>query len=337
MRYELISKDKPLFKANLHCHSTCSDGRCTPEELKAAYKSRGYSILAITDHEYLLDHSDLNDENFLTITGYEISVNELSDQPNQFRRTCHLNLLAKEPHNTKHVCFHPQYIWCGDKSLIPGLEYIGGLYERDYSPECVNDIIKTAKENGFLVSYNHPHWSLETNGECLRYEGMYAMEIYNHGCYQMGISEYNAQVYDAMLRMGKRIFCVATDDNHDIRPFEHPLNDSFGGFTMIQAQRLDYPSVISALELGTFYASQGPEVHELTFENGRVRILCSPAMDIMLSTAGRSAQHKRAEPGALLEEAEFDVSAEDRYFRLDVVDSSGRRANTRAYFLDELE
>ena len=164
MRYELISKDKPLFKANLHCHSTCSDGRCTPEELKAAYKSRGYSILAITDHEYLLDHSDLNDENFLTITGYEISVNELSDQPNQFRRTCHLNLLAKEPHNTKHVCFHPQYIWCGDKSLIPGLEYIGGLYERDYSPECVNDIIKTAKENGFLVSYNHPHWSLETNG-----------------------------------------------------------------------------------------------------------------------------------------------------------------------------
>ena len=97
MRHELISRDKPLFKANLHCHSTCSDGRCTPEELKAAYNSRGYFFLAITDHEYLLDHSDLNDENFLTITGYEISVNELSDQPNPLRRTCHLNLLAKEP------------------------------------------------------------------------------------------------------------------------------------------------------------------------------------------------------------------------------------------------
>ena len=29
-----ISKDKKQFKANLHCHSTISDGRLTPEELK---------------------------------------------------------------------------------------------------------------------------------------------------------------------------------------------------------------------------------------------------------------------------------------------------------------
>ena len=36
-----ISKDKKQFKANLHCHSTISDGRLTPEELKAAYKNAG--------------------------------------------------------------------------------------------------------------------------------------------------------------------------------------------------------------------------------------------------------------------------------------------------------
>ena len=40
-----ISKDKKQFKANLHCHSTISDGKLTPEELKEAYKAQGYSVL----------------------------------------------------------------------------------------------------------------------------------------------------------------------------------------------------------------------------------------------------------------------------------------------------
>ena len=50
MKKYLISPDKKQYKANLHCHSVLSDGRKTPEELVEAYKSRGYGILAITDH-----------------------------------------------------------------------------------------------------------------------------------------------------------------------------------------------------------------------------------------------------------------------------------------------
>ena len=42
-----ISKDKKQFKGNMHCHSTISDGRLTPEELKEAYKAAGYQVLAI--------------------------------------------------------------------------------------------------------------------------------------------------------------------------------------------------------------------------------------------------------------------------------------------------
>ena len=32
-----IKKDQPQYKANLHCHSTVSDGKLTPAELKDAY------------------------------------------------------------------------------------------------------------------------------------------------------------------------------------------------------------------------------------------------------------------------------------------------------------
>ena len=50
MKY-LISPHVKQYKANLHCHSTLSDGHLTPEQLKKLYKDNGYSILSITDHE----------------------------------------------------------------------------------------------------------------------------------------------------------------------------------------------------------------------------------------------------------------------------------------------
>jgi len=39
------------FRADLHCHTTCSDGSLTPTELIARAKEAGLSALAITDHD----------------------------------------------------------------------------------------------------------------------------------------------------------------------------------------------------------------------------------------------------------------------------------------------
>jgi len=38
-------------KANLHAHTTCSDGTLSPAEVIDAYAARGYDALAITDHD----------------------------------------------------------------------------------------------------------------------------------------------------------------------------------------------------------------------------------------------------------------------------------------------
>lgn len=40
-----------MFRADLHCHSTCSDGMLTPEELVLLAKERGLQGLSITDHD----------------------------------------------------------------------------------------------------------------------------------------------------------------------------------------------------------------------------------------------------------------------------------------------
>ena len=58
------------YRANLHSHSTLSDGRLTPEQLVEAYREAGYSILAITDHEAPYDHTALSTPDLLLLTGY---------------------------------------------------------------------------------------------------------------------------------------------------------------------------------------------------------------------------------------------------------------------------
>jgi hypothetical protein len=43
-----------LLKGGLHTHTTCSDGRLTPQEVADAYQGLGFDFIAFTDHDYLL-------------------------------------------------------------------------------------------------------------------------------------------------------------------------------------------------------------------------------------------------------------------------------------------
>lgn len=82
MKTVLLGKTKNFFKANLHMHTTISDGQMTPEEVKEAYRSNGYSIVAFTDHDVMVPHNDLTDKDFLAITSCEMEIN----QPNPEKR-----------------------------------------------------------------------------------------------------------------------------------------------------------------------------------------------------------------------------------------------------------
>ena len=76
MKKYLLPEKGNYYKAELHIHTTVSDGTNTPEELKKLHKEQGYSIIAITDHDILLPHNELTDENFLAITAAEWKVYE---------------------------------------------------------------------------------------------------------------------------------------------------------------------------------------------------------------------------------------------------------------------
>lgn len=332
MKKLLLSKNKPYYKANLHCHSIISDGSKTPEELKEMYIQQGYSVIAYTDHNVLIGHNELTDDNFVALNGYEIDVTE--EGKGRGAKTCHLCLVALKPDNLTQVCYHREkYLFGNTPKYRSSIKFDESKpdFEREYTPECINTVISEGRKNGFFVTYNHPSWSLEALNEYGRYKGMNAMEICNYGCVESGYNDYNEKEYDEMLRGGEKIFCVSTDDNHNHR------KDSFGGFTVINADKLDYCTITDALEKGSFYASQAPEIHELWYEDGKIGIECSGAASVVLSTGVRRCDVVySSELGKPVEAAVFSVEPDDVYVRITVTDFTGKHANTNAYFVENL-
>jgi len=328
----LLDEKKNFYRANLHCHSTMSDGRFDVATLKEEYKRRGYSVVAFTDHEHLIDNSHLNDENFLAITSCEVAIKQFPDQStlkNFGMKVCHLNFYSLDPHNTVTPC----YSSIADHFINDNCRHLvrhDGEYTRVYSAEGISDMIRVARSQGFIVSYNHPSWSLEDARDYLGYEGLFAVEIYNHSCVMSGHNDDEA-AFDHMLRAGKSIFCTACDDCHDRYDFDSPYNDSFGGWVCINAASLTYDNIMTALQRGDFYASMGPEIRSLVWEVDHVTVRTSPCQRISYITAGRRKKPAIAAFGESLTEATFDIRDTDGYFRLRVEDANGKRAYTQAY------
>ncbi len=333
----LISPNQKQYKANLHSHSVFSDGKKTPEELKEMYKNNGYSILAITDHETPKNHQYLNDDDFLAVTGYEVYIrNNNNASFNVYGKEIHLNLFAKNPDNETYICFNPKYCKYMSQDQIEKLVKKGSEKPREYSVEYINEFIKTAKENGYIVAYNHPWWSMEDEQDILAYDGFFSMEMCNYGAYLLSRLEYNAALYDKMLKKGKRIFCHSTDDNHNTYPDDSPMCDSFGGFTMIMPEDFTYESVIKAMENGQMYSSMGPVFKEISVDGDKVHIECSDVDRIMMFTGSKAPKSKFANHGETITSANFEIDPNFQYVRISAVDSCGRFADTRGYFKDEL-
>jgi len=329
MRIELLSKDLNQYKANLHSHSTLSDGRITPEEMKDAYKAQGYSVLAITDHNVFLPHNDLTDEDFLMLNGIEYNVDGGG-------KTCHFCAIAGSKEEEDQLFFNRTpgyYVWKGGLEAIKRVKFDDSLpdYVRTYSAEGISEMMRGCRDHGYFVTYNHPVWSLERYPEYMGYNEMHAMEIVNNGSIIDGYPEYNEQVYDDMLTGGKRVFCIATDDNHTVD------RDAFGAFTMIGAKELTYKSVMEALFAGRFYASTGAEITAIYIEDGKIHVEAPAAKEIRIFTGFRKAARKlgtREDPVTHMEWALPDEKS--KYFRVVVTDFDGNKAYSNAYFFDEL-
>ena len=307
----LLKINKKPFKANLHCHTTVSDGKWTPGQVKERYMAKGYSVVAFTDHFVLQNHSYLNEDNFLALNACELEVKQKQpEQPNEKIKLYHFNLYSLNP----------------DADLTPpqmNMDY--------YDIDAINRYISERTEEGFLVCYNHPFWSLQTYEDYSALKGCFAIEIYNHGCeITDGFYGYNPQVYDEMLRLQNKIYCLSTDDNHNFKPVDSPDCDSFGGFVMINSENLTYSDIMNSLKNGDFYSSQGPELYEISLNGNKLTVKCSDVKLIVVYTDGRKCYIAKGEN---LTGAEFTLKGNEKYIRVMCRDKEHKDANSNAYWL----
>ena len=338
MKKYLLPNGNKFYKANLHVHTTVSDGAMSPEEIKRIYMEKGYSVVAFTDHEVMVPHPELTDEHFVALTSTEISTNNRTDCDFCYAKTYHLNIYSPDENKNCFNTFDKSKMWLEHSFEFITEEQEATQHERIYDISDVNKVIQMANDEGCLVSYNHPVWSLQNYSDYADLKGLWGIELYNTGCARNGYFD-TAQPFDDLLRKGERIFPLATDDAHLLR-------DCFGGYVMISAKDLTYKSIFEALKNGDFYASTGPEINEISIDNGVVTVKCSSVAFVGLSTENRHLFAKRDEEN-LLTEVQFDIGwhlemeksgpLDYQYIRITLMDEYGNVAYSRAYFLDEIK
>lgn len=320
---DLLNKNGTFFKANLHCHTTVSDGHMTPEQVKKHYQKHGYSIVAFTDHNKYFYHSHLQDESFLPIAGVETDSAFRVNGVCKLNLTCHLNFYPKKPETAV---------------LLPK--------PLNYDIQALNKYVKDMKDNGWLCTLNHTAWSLMPTEDVLAFDNLVGFEVYNHGCqtlYNNGDSQVDYLLY---LASGKRAFAVASDDNH--HGYEDEENgiiedgdDTLGGFVYISMPKLDHDSFIDAFENGRFYASTGAQFYDLFIDEDANELIinCSPVKSVMIKCNkyinAIAVHHNKDDITNLRLPLDYIKAQAPDFFRVELLTTDGKRAYSQPYYYDK--
>ncbi len=176
---KLFDTDKPFFKGNLHCHTTNSDGKLTPEECKAFYREHGYDFLSITDHRKLSEETHMED-GMLVLCGMEMD-----------------------------------YFLPGEVVHLVGVGLSEELNQHDVTRNMQTYIDLVNRYDGRVI-IAHPAWSLNTVTTLSGLHGLTAAEIYNSASTYPwnGDRADSSNVLDAAAAHGTFFNFVASDDSH---------------------------------------------------------------------------------------------------------------------------
>lgn len=165
------------YKANLHTHTTISDGEVCAAERIGQYRDKGYHILALTDHHKTNDVSALSTDGFLVISGVETHPDCPGGDPYHF------------------VCLNVPH----------------GL---DLSSEPdPNARIRMVRDAGGESVIAHPYWCGHNINHLMPLEGAIGLEVYNATCTKIG-KGFSSVQWDDLLDAGKILPAVAVDDVH---------------------------------------------------------------------------------------------------------------------------
>ena len=294
-----------MLKGGLHCHTTRSDGKGTPEDVIRLHVQNGYDFLALTDHRFYNYENFAPETDIVIVPGMELDG----------------NLPDRGVHCYHTVCIGPAKDKGNGFNQDQRFDSLKVTSQEEYQP-----LLDMVHENGNMTIYCHPEWSNTPSHEFDRLKGNIAMEIWNSGCVIENEEDADAACWDDLLRHGQRIWGVATDDGH-------AMSHHCVGWVRVNAER-NLESILTALKDGAFYASTGPEIYDFYVEDGKAVVKCSP-VDRVRFHYGFAPTRIKDGNGELIEGAEFAVPEYYTYIRASVIDEEGRKAWTNPIFLKD--
>ncbi len=173
----------PVWKANLHTHTTNSDSKFTPEETINLYRNAGYNVLALTDHRRTNAVSELDGRGMLLLSGIEM-----------------------HPPGPRGILWH---------LLAVGVPEDFG-YDEQEAPQVMLDRAIAA---GAICFAAHPYWCGLTATEVMSLKGFAGLEVYNASTRRIG-KALNMQIWDEILDSGALYNAIAVDDIHHAEHFQ---------------------------------------------------------------------------------------------------------------------
>jgi hypothetical protein len=216
------------YKAQMHCHTTNSDGVHSPQQLAEKYWNEGYEILMISDHNYLTLSSEVNVSGMLCIQSEEITFDR------------HMNGFFLD-----RVILPSTGFTC--QQAIDSVNAQNGLIMLNHY--CEGPITNSS-------------WVVSAQ-EILSFTGgPHMLEIWNTGTETIQTHD-DKSIWDAVLTAGKVVWGCATDDYH---PTVSDFLEFNKGWNMIWLESLTTENVKSALAEGNFYASTGVTINHYTIQ-----------------------------------------------------------------------
>lgn len=287
-----------FYRGNLHTHSTNSDGLLEPGEVCRRYREAGYDFIALTEH--FMDHFDF----------------PLTDT-RPYRGDGFTTLISAELHQGKIIVGETWHI------LAVGLPLDFARPEPDESAVA---IAERAAATGAFIGIVHPSWYGLTIEDAKTIHCAHGVEIYNHGSHVEVHRGEDWPFCDQLLNEGWRLSGFATDDAHTLS------HDAFGGWVHVLAEDNDPDALLQSLKAGHYYSSQGPEIHDISIDDGEVHIACSPAS--LISLQGRGSRGKYIS-GNNMAKASFPTDTfKESYFRVTVCNQQGQRAWSNPIWFD---
>jgi len=175
------------YRANLHAHTTKSDGNLSPEKCVEFYRGAGYQVLAITDHDHVTSVDA--PPGMLLLSGVEVGGG-------RSRQGTHFHVVGLNVRKR------------GKMSPPKGAR--------------AQELVNMLRDDGGEAFIAHPYWSGLMAEDIAPIEGCFAVEVYNTGCDLEILRGFSQVHWDDLLTLGHQFGAVAVDDGH-VHPRDHGL------------------------------------------------------------------------------------------------------------------